>query len=271
MGVRIPPRAPTWSSRSSHYQEELRVLRRRPREEVDDRSSARVAPHRREHRTLVSEPDRLALDEAMSGVEGDVARPSKYQDGGSCGCTLSIFVSALRIRGVKRPDQRSNPGSNRSCCIIGIFHLSGGIQIAAASASSVIHVSSCGNPMCGPTKLKNPWRRARRVLAFGKNHENVGSSSNADAYVAAMRSLSRRVALRICSMDQYLPKKTSHPRSLCVAATPGGTGCRDTSCWSTGPSTVWRRWNRPLIASITEARSPKPLVARSSMSGGRRE
>src|SRR5712691_11009850 len=90
MGVRIPPRAPTWSSRSSHYQEELRVLRRRQREEVDDRSSARVAPHRREHRTLVSEPDRLALDEAMSGVEGDVARIRRLEVGGQ---TLGIATA----------------------------------------------------------------------------------------------------------------------------------------------------------------------------------
>ena len=124
---------------------------------------------------------------------------------------------------MKRPDQRANPGSNRSCCIIGIFHLSGGIQIATASASSVIHVSSCGNAMCGPTKPKNPWRRPRRVLAFGKNQENVGSSSNADAYVAAMRSLSKRVALRICSMDQYLPKKwrqADSPTSRSCRAAP---------------------------------------------------
>src|SRR5436190_6797840 len=93
---------------------------------------------------------------------------------------------------------------------MGSFQLSGGIQIATASASSVIHVSSCGNAMCGPTKPKNPWRRRLRVLAFGKNQENVGSSSNAEAYVAAVRSLSERVALRICSMDQHSRKRSSN-------------------------------------------------------------
>src|SRR5215207_9097886 len=51
------------------------------------RLSARVAPHRREHRTLVSEPDRLALDEAMSGVEGDVAGIRRLEVGGQ---TLGI-------------------------------------------------------------------------------------------------------------------------------------------------------------------------------------